>query len=93
MEQAKFQIKLDPEYEEQIIMRFSQLADTAIDTAIERASIQRRYVTQQELMKHLGIGYDTLQTLVEHGLRYIHLGRSKMYDLEEVSEVLETLKK
>lgn len=96
MEQQKkqpmLQIVLPKEYEEAVFARFTQLANMAIDSSIERASIQKRFVQQKELLDLLGIGMSTLDELVSNGLRYVRLGRSKLYDLEEVAEVLEKLK-
>lgn len=90
--QAQLQIVLPQEYEDMILARFSQLAETAIEQKIEKASIQKRYIKQTELMTHLGVGMSTLEELYKNGLRWIPLGKSKLIDLEELAQVLETLK-
>ena len=43
----KFQIKLDPQYEEEMFRRFTELADEAIRQSVERASIQKQFLTQK----------------------------------------------
>lgn len=93
MEKApQLQIVLPQEYEDMILARFSQLAETAIEQKIEKASIQKRFIKQNELMTHLGVGMSTIEELYKNGLRWIPLGKSKLIDLEELAEVLETLK-
>lgn len=83
---------LPQEYEDMILARFSQLAETAIEQKIEKASIQKRFIKQNELMTHLGVGMSTIEELYKNGLRWIPLGKSKLIDLEELAQVLETLK-
>ena len=92
LKQAQLQIVLPQEYEDMILARFSQLAETAIEQKIEKASIQKRYIKQNELMTHLGVGMSTIEELYKNGLRWIPLGKSKLIDLEELAQVLETLK-
>ena len=88
----KFQIKLDPEYEEVIFNRFIELADEAIKQSVERASIQKQYLTQQETMSTLKIGYEKMQELYENGLQFINIGNKKLIDIDDLKETLNKLK-
>ena len=88
----KFQIQLDPEYEEVIFNRFIELADEAIKQSVERASIQKQYLTQQETMSTLKIGYEKMQELYENGLQFINIGNKKLIDIDDLKETLNKLK-
>ena len=44
------------------------------------------------LMKELHIGFDTLKDLHDQGLQPITIGRQRLYDVEELKQVLTTLK-
>lgn len=89
---AKFQIKLDPEYEEEIFNRFIQLADEAIKQSIERASIHKQFLTQKEVMKELRIGHVVMNDLYENGLHFIKIGNKKLIDIDDLKETLNKLK-
>lgn len=52
-----------------------------------------RYVNQQTLMKELHIGYDALRTLRLNGLEVIIIGRQHLYDIEDVKDIFNQLKK
>ena len=90
--QPTLQVVLPQEHEEALLSRLGQLADVAIQSAIERASIQKRFVSQLELKKLLSIGADTLFELEAKGLKSIKLGKKHLYDLEEVYELLIKMK-
>lgn len=51
-----------------------------------------RYVNQQNLMKELHIGFDTLKKLHLNGLEVIIIGRQHLYDLEDLKNILNQLK-
>lgn len=88
----KFQIKLDPQYEEEMFRRFTELADEAIRQSVERASIQKQFMTQQETMRALKIGYSVMNDLYENGLQFIKIGNKKLIDLDDLKETLNKLK-
>ena len=88
----KFQIQLDPEYEKVIFNRFIELADEAIKQSVERASIQKQYLTQQETMSTLKIGHEKMQELYENGLQFINIGNKKLIDIDDLKETLNKLK-
>lgn len=92
-EQFKIQVVLPPEQEEVILERVGRLAEIAIEQKIEKASIQKRFIKQNELMTHLGVGMSTLEDLYKNGLHWIPLGKSKLIDLEELAEVLVAMKR
>lgn len=54
--------------------------------------ILERYVNQKTLLKELGIGYETLKELHLQGLLVIHLGRQRLYDINDVNQLLTQLK-
>jgi len=89
---AKFQIKLDPEYEEEIFKRFTELADEAIKQSVERASIQKQFQTQKEVMEQLRIGHVVMNDLYENGLQFIKIGNKKLIDIDDLKETLNKLK-
>lgn len=89
---VKFQIKLDPEYEEEIFNRFTELADEAIKQTIERASIQKQFRSQKEVMEELRIGHVVMTELYEKGLKFIKIGNKKLIDTDDLKEILNKLK-
>ncbi|OFK63713.1 hypothetical protein HMPREF2811_02545 [Globicatella sp. HMSC072A10] len=92
-QQPMLQVVLPAEYEERIIARFEELSVIGMDKAVEKASLPKRYLQQKELMKYLGIGYETLEELYANGLKYISLGKRKLIDIEDVAEILNSMKK
>lgn len=56
-QRPKFQIQLDPQYEEEIFNRFTELADEAIKQSVERALIHKQFLTPKEVMEELKIGH------------------------------------
>lgn len=54
--------------------------------------ILERYVNQKMLLKELRIGYETLKELHLQVLQVIHLGRQRLYDINDVNELLSQLK-
>lgn len=88
----KFQIKLDPEYEEEIFKYFSEIAGKAIKQTAERKTIQKQYLTQKEVMEELRIGHVVMTDLYKKGLKFINLGNKKLIDTEDLKEVLNKLK-
>ncbi|MFW8617726.1 hypothetical protein ACOJB1_07590 [Enterococcus innesii] len=51
-----------------------------------------QYLNQKTLMKELHIGFNTLKDLHDQGLQPIIIGRQRLYDVEELKQVLTTLK-
>lgn len=88
----KFQIQLDPEYEEEIFNRFIELADEAIKQSVERASIHKQFLTQKEVMEELRIGHVVMNDLYENGLQFIKIGNKKLIDIDDLKETLNQLK-
>lgn len=88
----KFQIQLDPEYEEEIFSRFIELADEAIKQSVERASISKQFLTQKEVMEELRIGHVVMNDLYENGLQFIKIGNKKLIDIDDLKETLNKLK-
>lgn len=88
----KFQIQLDPEYEEEIFSRFIELADEAIKQSVERASISKQFLTQKEVMEELRIGHVVMNDLYEKGLQFIKIGNKKLIDIDDLKETLNKLK-
>lgn len=91
-EKMRFQFRLDPEYEEEIFNRFTELAEEAIKQTVERASIHRQMLTQQEVMDELRIGHVVMQDLYEKGLKFIKIGNKKLIDMDDLKETLNKLK-
>lgn len=56
-ERPKFQVQLDPEYEEEIFRRFTELAEEAIKQTVERASIQKQLLTSSRNRHFLPISF------------------------------------
>lgn len=91
-ERQKFQVQLDPEYEEEIFNRFSELADAAIKETVERASFHKQFLTQKEVMEELRIGYVVMNDLYENGLQFIKIGNKKLIDIDDLKGTLNKLK-
>lgn len=91
-EASKFQVTLDPEYEEEIFNRFTELADEAIKQSVERASIHKQFLTQKEVMEELRIGHVVMNDLYEKGLQFIKIGNKKLIDMDDLKETLNKLK-
>ena len=91
-EATRFQITLDPEYEEEIFNRFTELADEAIKQAVERASIHKQFLTQKEVMEELRIGHVVMTELYEKGLQFIRIGNKKLIDMDDLKQTLNKLK-
>lgn len=89
---SRFQIRLDPEYEEEIFNRFSELADEAIKQTVERASIHKQFLSQKEVMEELRIGHVVMTELYEKGLQFIKIGNKKLIDMDDLKETLNKLK-
>lgn len=87
-----FRIQLDPEYEEAIFNRFRELADEAIKQAVERASIQKQFLTQKQCMEQLRIGHAVMNDLYNNGLQFIKIGNKKLIDIDDLKETLIKLK-
>lgn len=92
MEKQQFTVGLTPESQSLLLSSVNKLLDTAIEEAVERASIQKRFVAQSELKKMFNIGADTLSEIESQGLRRIPLGKKVLYDLEEVAEIFNEMK-
>lgn len=88
----KFQVQLNPEYEEVIFNRFIELADEAIKQAVERASIQNQFLTQKQCMEQLRIGHAVMNELYNNGLQFIKIGNKKLIDIDDLKETLNKLK-
>lgn len=88
----KFQVQLDPEYEEEIFKRFTELADEAIKQSVERASIHKQFLTQKQVMEQLRIGHVVMNDLYENGLQFIKIGNKKLIDSDDLKETLNKLK-
>lgn len=91
-ERLNFRIQLDPEYEEEIFNRFTELADEAIKQAVERASIQNQFLTQKQCMEQLRIGHAVMNDLYNNGLQFIKIGNKKLIDIDDLKETLNKLK-
>lgn len=91
-DELKFQVKLDPKYEEEIFNRFKELAEEAIEQTVERASIHRQFLTQAEVMRLLQISHRTMTDLYKKGLQYIKLGNKKLIDMDDLKKILNKLK-
>ena len=88
----KFQVQLNPEYEEVIFNRFIELADEAIKQAVERASIQNQFLTQKQCMEQLRIGHAVMNDLYNNGLQFIKIGNKKLIDIDDLKGTLNKLK-
>lgn len=91
-ERVNFRIQLDPEYEEEIFNRFTELAEEAIKQAVERASIQNQFLTQKQCMEQLRIGHAVMNDLYNNGLQFIKIGNKKLIDIDDLKETLNKLK-
>lgn len=72
--------------------QLNNLIDEVIKNRIEKIKPNKRYLTRVELQKFLGIGNLSMEILKQHGLQYAVLGNKHLFDIEDVNEILNTLK-
>ena len=72
--------------------QLNNLIDEVIKNRIERIKPNKRYLTRVELQKFLGIGNSSMEILKQNGLKYAVLGNKHLFDIEDVNEILNSLK-
>lgn len=91
MQQAKLSIELSEEARKAIYDDIFQIAQRAVKEATD-GTANKRHLTQQELMKLYRVGTDTISGWVDDGLKYVMVGRKKLFDLEDVYKYLDEQK-
>ncbi|MBF0746445.1 hypothetical protein IR073_01970 [Gemella sp. 19428wG2_WT2a] len=88
------EVVLSSNYSQQLKGELRSLIQETIKEEQEKIRPTKRYYKRNELIKFLGIGEKTLSRLRENGLKYVPLNeKTNYYDIEEVYEVLETMKR
>lgn len=59
----------------------------------KNSTVFNQFINQKELMKELRIGFGTLQKLRLNGLKSVQIGRQKYYNIDDVKNVFNQLKK
>ena len=72
--------------------QLNNLIDEVIKNRIEKIKPNKRYLTRVELQKFLGIGNSSMEILKQNGLKYAVLGNKHLFDVEDVNEILNSLK-
>lgn len=87
------EVVLSSNYQEQLKEELRELIRQTAKEEAERIQPGKRLYNATELMQYLGCGQQTLKELQIAGLKVIQLGRQKLFDINEVYEVLDTMKK
>lgn len=88
------EVVLSSNYQEQIKESLRKLIKITIKEEQEKIRPTKRYYKRNELLEFLGIGDKTLNKLRENGLKYVPLNeKTNYFDINEVYEVLESMKK
>lgn len=94
MEQTKLQVVLPEEFTNQIYQQMLSIANQAVKQATENIGLSnKKYLNESEVRKYLGIGQDTLNSLLEQNLiSYSRIGRQKLYSIVDIENAIESLK-
>lgn len=86
-------VKLDENYTKELKQEIQELIKKVISEEKEKIEPSKRYYNRRELMEFLSIGASTIEKLQVNGLQYVPVGRQVLFDIEQVYEVLHSLKK
>ena len=86
------EVVLSEAQSEKIKDQLNNLIDEVIKNRIEKIKPNKRYLTRVELQKFLGIGNSSMEILKQNGLKYVVLGNKHLFDIEDVNEILNSLK-
>lgn len=86
-------VKLDENYTKELKQELQELIKKVILEEKEKIEPTKRYYNRRELMEFLSIGASTIEILQINGLQYVPLGRQTLFDIEQVHEVMNSLKK
>lgn len=86
-------VRLDETYTKELKQELQNLITLTVKEQTEKIQPTKRYYNRRELMKFLGCGGSTIEILQMNGLQYVQLGRQTLFDIEQVHEVLHSLKK
>lgn len=86
-------VRLDETYTKELKQELQNLITLTVKEQTEKIQPTKRYYNRGELMKFLGCGGSTIEMLQMHGLQYVPLGRQTLFDIEQVHEVMNSLKK
>lgn len=84
---------LSKEYTQELKMQLTNLIDEVIKDRLEKIKPTKRYYTRQEIYELFKIGASTMAELQQQGVRYVKLGKKYYFDIDEIYQVLETLKR
>lgn len=88
------EVVLASAYKEKLLGEVEGVVNQAIKNKLEKINPTKRYYTRNDLLQFLGIGPSTLTKLMGKGLRYVKLNdKTHWFDIMEVYEVLETMKR
>lgn len=86
-------VRLDESYSVQLKKELQTLIIATVKEQTEKIQPTKRYYNRSELMKFLSCGSSTIEKLQINGLKYVSIGRANLFDIEEVYQILESLKK
>ena len=86
------EVVLSEAQSEKIKDQLNNLIDEVIKNRIEKIKPNKRYLTKVELQQFLGIGTSSMEILKQNGLKYAVLGNKHLFDIEDVNEILNSLK-
>lgn len=86
-------VYLPPEMERAVYADFVALAQKAIEEASSKVIKNDRYLNQKQLAEYFQCGVGVISEWRAMGLKSFTKGRETMFDMQDVNEFLETLKK
>lgn len=92
--EPKLQVSLPEEFTNQLYQQMLGIANKAVEQATENIGLgNKKFLNESELKVYLGIGQETLNSLLVEGLlSYSRVGRQKLYKLEDVEKAIDRLK-
>lgn len=92
-EQPRMTVYLPPDMERAVYADFVALAQQAIEEATSRVVKNDRYLNQKQLAEYFQCGVGVIAEWRAMGLKSFTKGRETMFDMQDVSEFLDTIKK
>ncbi|MDO4814555.1 MAG: hypothetical protein Q3988_05600 [Gemella sp.] len=87
------EVVLSSNYQEKLKEELRELIRQTAKEEAERIQPGKRLYNATELMQYLGCGQQTLKELQIAGLKEMKVGRQRLFDIEEVYEVLKARRK
>lgn len=88
----KLTVYLPPEMEKAVYSDFFVLAKRAVEEATKNVTVNTRYLNQKQLAEFFTCSTTVIKEWQQEGLRSFKKGKEIMFDMEDVTKFIETLK-